>query len=404
MMRSTKRDRRQARAIPVRGKRLPTPGSRLLRASSSARVPRPARPASPRSCWSLRRRPTNRSARIADGCGAGQPAGAPDPRRGTAARAGAPPARAQRPAYARPSAGRRRGARSRRRSTPRASVPRRLRRHLRRGARRPARVGRQQRGRPRRAQPADSPAARWSSAASRRPSWRPRSSSWSTEGRLGLDDPVRQHPARAAPGQPRDHGPQLLDHTSGLADVFNDTTRVGPRAAPGARRGPPTRSSARSTRRGTSRARAGRTPTRTTTCSASIVERVTGSTLDGELDRRFLDAARARARRASLTADEPNEPLAPAWTTIFWASGAMSSSAADLARWGDALYGDDVADVALEQHVRAMLDVNDDDYGLGVAAHRDLAASRLRAHRPAEHVHRRCCCTCPATTSRSRCS
>ena len=113
------------------------------------------------------------------------------------------------------------------------------------------------------------PAARWSSAASRRPSWRPRSSSSSTRDGSSLDDSVRRCPARRCA---RSAGEitirQLLDHTSGLADVFNDATRRGLEEHP--ERAWSTRAGAgdRSTPRGTSRARAGRTPTRTTTCSA----------------------------------------------------------------------------------------------------------------------------------------
>ena len=64
-----------------------------------------------------------------------------------------------------------------------------------------------------------------------------------------------------------------------------------------------------------------------------------------------------------LSANDPSSPLAPAWATIFWGSGAMSASAADLARWGDALYEGRVLDRSMGA---TMLKFNKDDYGLGV--------------------------------------
>ena len=60
----------------------------------------------------------------------------------------------------------------------------------------------------------------------------------------------------------------------------------------------------------------------------------------------------------------------------------MTSSAGDLARWGDALYDDDVP-----QHVlldgdtaRAMLRFNRDDYGLGVKRFEELAPHKAYGH------------------------
>ena len=46
----------------------------------------------------------------------------------------------------------------------------------------------------------------------------------------------------------------------------------------------------------------------------------------------------------------------------FWASGAMTASAADLAGWGDALYDGAVLTDASDQ---AMIKLNRDEYGLG---------------------------------------
>lgn len=55
--------------------------------------------------------------------------------------------------------------------------------------------------------------------------------------------------------------------------------------------------------------------------------------------------------------------LESSWATAFWTSGAMRSTAADLARWGAALYGG--PSVVSRGTLAAMTAFNDDDYGLG---------------------------------------
>jgi D-alanyl-D-alanine carboxypeptidase len=92
-----------------------------------------------------------------------------------------------------------------------------------------------------------------------------------------------------------------------------------------------------------------------------VVERLTGTPLVDELNRRIIAPLNLTGTHM-LSADAAG-PLAPAWTTIFWASGAMTSSAADLARWGDALYG---GEILLPETRQAMLELNDHDYGFGV--------------------------------------
>ena len=186
------------------------------------------------------------------------------------------------------------------------------------------------------------------------------------EGRLGLDDSVRGYLPELRRVSRQITIRQLLDHTSGLADVFNDQTRRGLEEQP---------------------ERAWTSEEVLATLHAPwyqpgegwayantnyfllgmILERVSGSTLEAELEGRFLEPLELGATR-TLGPDDPSSPLEPAWATIFWASGAMSSSASDLARWGDALYDDDVLGLALLDPgtARAMLDVNRDDYGLGV--------------------------------------
>ena len=54
------------------------------------------------------------------------------------------------------------------------------------------------------------------------------------EGRLELDDPVRAHLPPEC-GDAGHHDPPAADHTSGLADVFNDTTERRDGDAPRAR-------------------------------------------------------------------------------------------------------------------------------------------------------------------------
>ncbi len=186
------------------------------------------------------------------------------------------------------------------------------------------------------------------------------------EGRIRLGDSVRSHLPELRRVSRDITVRQLLDHTSGLADVFNEDTRRGLEEHP---ERPWTSQEVLATlhapwyRPGEGWAYANTNYY----LLGMIVERVSGSTLEAELQRRFLDPLDLGATRM-LGPDDPTSPLEPAWATIFWASGAMSSSAADLARWGDALYDDDVAGNALldADAGRDMLDVNRDDYGLGV--------------------------------------
>ena len=180
------------------------------------------------------------------------------------------------------------------------------------------------------------------------------------EGRLGLDEPI----GGLLPAFGRVDGKvtvrQLLNHGSGVADIFNEATRVGLETEP---------------------ARAWSAAEVLATIDAPwhpagdgwsysntnylllglLVEAVTGRTLADELGSRFFDPLGLESPKL-LTAADP-APLSAAWATIFWGSGAMSASAADIALWGDRLYGgsgllgDDVR--------RQMLAFNEDDYGLG---------------------------------------
>ena len=186
------------------------------------------------------------------------------------------------------------------------------------------------------------------------------------EGRIGLDDAVRSHLPGLQQVSREISVRQLLDHTSGLADVFNEQTRRGLEEHP--ERSWTSREVLATLHAPWYQPGEGWAYANTNYyLLGMIVERVTGSTLEAELQRRFLDPLDLDATR-SLGPDDPTSPLEPAWATIFWGSGAMSASAADLARWGDALYDDDVAGQALlgAETGREMLEVNRDDYGLGV--------------------------------------
>lgn len=181
------------------------------------------------------------------------------------------------------------------------------------------------------------------------------------EGRLRLDDRLRDH----LPDQHRFAGNvtirQLMDHTSGLADVFNDTTRRGLEEHPEL-----AWTSAEvldSVREPWYEPGEGWAYANTNYFLLGLlVERVSGASLADEIGRRFL-APLGLGHTSILTGAEDGALLSPAWATIFWGSGAMSASAADLARWGDALYGSDLLSAT---SLEAMSEMNDHDYGLGV--------------------------------------
>ena len=181
------------------------------------------------------------------------------------------------------------------------------------------------------------------------------------EGRLGLDDALGEHLPNLSSVNGMITIRQLLDHTSGLADVFNDTTRKGLEDHP---------------------EHAWTTPEVFKTLHAPwyqpgegwayantnyfllglIIERITGASLEDELQARFFGPLGLAHTRVLTGAADDGGPLAPAWATIFWASGAMTASAADLAEWGDALYD---GTVLSESSAGSMIKLNRDDYGLG---------------------------------------
>ena len=182
------------------------------------------------------------------------------------------------------------------------------------------------------------------------------------EGRLSLADAVRAHLPNQSAVTSDITIRQLLNHTSGLADVFNDTTKVGIETHPehawnaaeimATLHAPWYRPGEGYAYANTNYYLLG-----------LVIEQITGSTLSDELERRFFDPLHLDATRVLTGDGSGRDSLEPAWATIFWASGAMAASATDLARWGDALYGD----ALLNEASRAeMMKLNADDYGLGV--------------------------------------
>lgn len=182
------------------------------------------------------------------------------------------------------------------------------------------------------------------------------------EGRLTLDDPVRRHLPELASIDPTITVRQLLDHTSGLADLFNDTTRQALEDRPA--QGWTVAQVLASLHAPWYAPGEGWAYANTNYLLLGlIVERVTGSALREQLEARFIGPLGLATTRMAGDGAGEAAPLPAAWTSIFWASGAMVSSAPDLARWGDALYAGPTLSSTSR---RAMLEVNSHDYGLGV--------------------------------------
>lgn len=179
------------------------------------------------------------------------------------------------------------------------------------------------------------------------------------EGRLDLGLTIGQAlPAhRALPAQVSVR--QLLEHRSGIADLFNQATIMAIETSPDR---PWTSEEVLATLAAPSRAQdPGWSYSNTNFFVLGLIlERVGGATLDEQVRTRFLYPLSLEDTRL-LTADDP-APLSAAWATIFWGSGAMVASAADLARWGDALYGGRLlkADTTAQ-----MLTFGAEGYGLG---------------------------------------
>jgi D-alanyl-D-alanine carboxypeptidase len=97
-----------------------------------------------------------------------------------------------------------------------------------------------------------------------------------------------------------------------------------------------------------------------------LVERVTGHPFADELERRIIGPLKLIGTGVPSRGGLPYL-LGVSWTSAFWTSAMLDSDAADLVRWGDALYrGAMLRADSLEQ----MLDFNEEGYGLGAEQYR----------------------------------
>jgi D-alanyl-D-alanine carboxypeptidase len=92
-----------------------------------------------------------------------------------------------------------------------------------------------------------------------------------------------------------------------------------------------------------------------------LVERVTGNLFADELQRRIIGPLKLEGTGQPVKGGLPYL-LGVSWTSAFWASAMLDSDAADLVRWGDALYG---AAILRPASLARMLQFNADGYGLG---------------------------------------
>ncbi len=97
-----------------------------------------------------------------------------------------------------------------------------------------------------------------------------------------------------------------------------------------------------------------------------LVERVSGHPFADELERRILEPLKLLGTGVPARGELPYL-LGVSWTSAFWTSAMLDSSAADLVRWGDALYG---GSIVKADSLAEMLDFNDDGYGLGAEQYR----------------------------------
>ena len=106
-----------------------------------------------------------------------------------------------------------------------------------------------------------------------------------------------------------------------------------------------------------------------------LVEAVTGNPFAVELERRITGPL-ALVGTGFPPAPRYGYMLGKSWTTAFWTSAALVSDAADLVRWGDALYG---GAILRPSTLGRMLDFNADGYGLG-AEHYTVAGTDGHGH------------------------
>jgi D-alanyl-D-alanine carboxypeptidase len=97
-----------------------------------------------------------------------------------------------------------------------------------------------------------------------------------------------------------------------------------------------------------------------------LIERVTGHPYGDELQRRITGPLKLLGTGIPSRGGLPYL-LGVSWTSAFWTSAMLDSDAADLVRWGDALYGGAILEpLSLDR----MLDFNAKGYGLGAERYR----------------------------------
>jgi D-alanyl-D-alanine carboxypeptidase len=157
---------------------------------------------------------------------------------------------------------------------------------------------------------------------------------------------------------------QLLSHTSGIADLLDpmrsrlnaDPSRVWQPAEVLALIGPST--FAPGTSWGYSNTNY--------LIAGMLVERVTGHPFGDELQRRITGPLKLLGTGIPARGALPYL-LGVSWTTAFWTSAMLDSDAADLVRWGDALYG---GAILRAESLAEMLDFTEHGYGLGAERYR----------------------------------
>ena len=97
-----------------------------------------------------------------------------------------------------------------------------------------------------------------------------------------------------------------------------------------------------------------------------MVERVTGHPFGDELVRRITGPLKLLGTGIPARGKLPFL-LGVSWTSAFWTSAMLDSDAADLVRWGDALYR---GSILRPDSLAEMLAFNDEGYGLGAEQYR----------------------------------
>jgi D-alanyl-D-alanine carboxypeptidase len=97
-----------------------------------------------------------------------------------------------------------------------------------------------------------------------------------------------------------------------------------------------------------------------------LVERVTGHPFGDELERRITGPLKLLGTGIPARGELPFL-LGVSWTSAFWTSAMLDSDAADLVRWGDALYR---GAILRADSLAQMLAFNEQGYGLGAEQYR----------------------------------